>query len=50
MTYVWVATALVEERSATFKSAASTSSRHSRSRSNRHAHSKLSTIQEEVKP
>jgi hypothetical protein len=48
MAYVRVATALVEEWSATSKSAASTSSRHSRSRSNRPAHSKLPTIQEEV--
>jgi hypothetical protein len=43
MAYLRVATALVEERSA-----ASSSSRHSRSRSNRPAHSKLPTIQEEV--
>jgi hypothetical protein len=48
MADVRVATALVEEESATSKSAASTSSRHSRSRSNQPAHSKLSTIQEEV--
>jgi hypothetical protein len=48
MAYVWVATAMVEERSAASKSATSTSSRHSRSRSNRPAHSKLPTIQEEV--
>jgi hypothetical protein len=48
MAYVRVATALVEEKSATSKSAASTSSRHSRSRSNRPAHSRLPTIQEEV--
>jgi hypothetical protein len=48
MAYVRVATTLVEERSATSKSAASTSSRHSRSRSNRPAHSKLPTTQEEV--
>jgi hypothetical protein len=34
MAYLRVATALVEERSAASKSAASTSSRHSRSRSN----------------
>jgi hypothetical protein len=47
-THVQVATALVEEKSATSKSAASTSSRHSRSRPNRHAHSRLPTIQEEV--
>jgi hypothetical protein len=39
--YVRVATTLVEEKSAMFKSAASTSSRHSRSRSNRPAHSRL---------
>jgi hypothetical protein len=48
MAYVRVATALVEERSTTSKSAASTSSRHSHSRSNGPAHSKLPTIQEEV--
>jgi hypothetical protein len=42
--YVRVATALLEEKWAASKSAASTSSRHSRSRSNRPAHSKLSTI------
>jgi hypothetical protein len=43
MAHVRVATALVE-KSATSKSAASTSSRHSRSISNRPAHSKLPTI------
>jgi hypothetical protein len=48
MAYLRVATALVEERSAASKSVASTSSRHSRSQSNRPAHSKLPTIQEEV--
>jgi hypothetical protein len=48
MAYVQVAIALVEERSATSKSVSSTSSWHSRSRSNRPAHSKLPTIQEEV--
>jgi hypothetical protein len=48
MAHVRVTTALVEEKSATSKSAASTSSRHSCSRSNRPAHSKLPTIQEEV--
>jgi hypothetical protein len=48
MAHVWVATALVEEKSAVSKSAASTSSRHSRSRSNRLVHSRLPTIQEEV--
>jgi hypothetical protein len=48
MAYVWVATALVEERSATSKLAASTSSRHLRNRSNRPTHKKLPTIQEEV--
>jgi hypothetical protein len=48
MAYIRVATALVEERSAASKSAASTLSRHSRSRSNRPAHIKLPTIQEEV--
>jgi hypothetical protein len=48
MAYLRVATALVEERSAASKSAASTSNRHSRRRSNRPAHSKLPTIQEEV--
>jgi hypothetical protein len=46
--YVWVAIALVEEKSAASKSAASTSSRHSCSRSNRHEHSRRPTIQEEV--
>jgi hypothetical protein len=44
MAYVRVATALVEERSATYKSATSTSSWHSRNRSNRPAPSKLPTI------
>jgi hypothetical protein len=44
MAYVWVATALVEEKSASFKSAISTSSQHSRSRSNWRAHSRLPTI------
>jgi hypothetical protein len=48
MAYIRVTTALVEERSAASKSAASTLSRHSRSRSDRSAHSKLPTIQEEV--
>jgi hypothetical protein len=48
MANVQVATALVEEGSAVSKSAASTSSQHSRSRSNRFAHIKLLTIQEEV--
>jgi hypothetical protein len=48
MAYVRVAIALVEEKSAASKSAASTSSWYSRSRSNRHAHSRLPTIQEEV--
>jgi hypothetical protein len=48
MAYLRVATALVEERSTVSKSAASTSSQHSRSRSNRPTHSKLRTIQEEV--
>jgi hypothetical protein len=48
MTHIRVATALVEEKSAASKSAASTSSRHSCSRSNWHVHSKLPTIQEEV--
>jgi hypothetical protein len=48
MAYIQVATTLVEERSAASKSAASTSSRHSRNRSNQPAHSKLPTIQEEV--
>jgi hypothetical protein len=48
MAYIRVAAALVEEMSATSKSAASTSSRHSRSRSNRPAHSRLPMIQEEV--
>jgi hypothetical protein len=44
LAYVRVATTLVEERSAMSKSATSTSSRHSRSRSNRPAHSMLPTI------
>jgi hypothetical protein len=48
MAYLRVARALVEERSATSKSAASSSSRHWCSRSNRPAHSKLPIIQEEV--
>jgi hypothetical protein len=48
MTYLRVATPLVKEKSAASKSAASTSSQHSRSRSNRYAHRKLPTIQEEV--
>jgi hypothetical protein len=48
MAYVWVATALVEEKSVASKSAASTSSRHSHSRSNQPAHRRLPTIQEEV--
>jgi hypothetical protein len=39
-----IATALVEEKSTTSKSAASTSSWHSRSRSNRPTHRKLPTI------
>jgi hypothetical protein len=43
-----IATTLVEERRMASKSVASTSSRQSRSRSNRPAHSKLPTIQEEV--
>jgi hypothetical protein len=48
MAYLWVATALVEEKSAASKSTASSSSQHSRSRSNQPAHSKLPTIQEGV--
>jgi hypothetical protein len=48
MTYLRVAMALVEEKSATAKSVASSSSLHSRSRSNRPAHSNLPTIQQEV--
>jgi hypothetical protein len=48
MAYVWVATALVEEKSAASKSTASMSSWHSLSRSNLPAHSRLPTIQEEV--
>jgi hypothetical protein len=44
MAHVRVATALVEEKSAMSKSAASTSSRHSRSRSGQPVHSKLRTI------
>jgi hypothetical protein len=48
MAHVWVATALEEEKSVASKSAASTSSRHSCSRSNRPVHSRLPTIQEEV--
>jgi hypothetical protein len=48
MAHVRIATALVEEKSAVSKSAASMSSRHSRIRSNQHAHCRLPTIQEEV--
>jgi hypothetical protein len=48
MAYVRAATALVEERSATSKSVASVSSHHWCCQSNRPAHSKLPTIQEEV--
>jgi hypothetical protein len=48
MAYVRVAIALVEERRAASKSAASTSSWNSRNQSNQPAHSKLPTIQEEV--
>jgi hypothetical protein len=48
MAYVRVATALVEEKSAASKSAASTSCRHSCNRSNHPAHSRLPTILEEV--
>jgi hypothetical protein len=48
VTLVRVATTSVEEKSEMSKSAASTSSRHSRSRSNQFAHSRLPTIQEEV--
>jgi hypothetical protein len=48
MAYLQVATALVEEKSVASKSMASTLIWHSRSRSNRPAHSKLPTIQEEV--
>jgi hypothetical protein len=48
MAYLWVATVLVEERSAASKSTTFSLSEHSRSRSNRLAHSKLPTIQEEV--
>jgi hypothetical protein len=48
MAYVQVATTLVEEKGTTSHFATSTSSRYSRSRSNRPAHSKLPTIQEEV--
>jgi hypothetical protein len=44
MAHVWVATALVEKKSAASKSVASTLSRHSRSQSNQPAHSKLPTI------
>jgi hypothetical protein len=44
MAYLRVATALVEEKSVASKSTASTSSQHSRSRSNRPALSKLPTI------
>jgi hypothetical protein len=44
MAYVRVATTLVEEKSVASKSVASTSSWHSRSRSNRPAHSRLLTI------
>jgi hypothetical protein len=48
MAYLRVATALVEGKSVASRSATSTSSWHSCSRSNRPAHSKLPTIQEEV--
>jgi hypothetical protein len=48
MAHVRMDTTLVEEKSAASKSSASTSSRHSRNRSNRPAHSRLPTIQEEV--
>jgi hypothetical protein len=48
MAYLRVATALVEEKSAAAKSVASTSSHHSRSRSNQPAHTNLLPIQEEV--
>jgi hypothetical protein len=48
MAYLRVATTLVEEKSVASKSAASSWSRHSRSSSNRPAHNKLHTIQEEV--
>jgi hypothetical protein len=48
MAYLRVATTLVEEKSATSKSAAFSSIRHSRNRSNRHVHNRLPTIQEEV--
>jgi hypothetical protein len=48
MAYLRVATALVEEKSMTSKSTTSSSSRHSLSQSNRPAHIKLPTIQEEV--
>jgi hypothetical protein len=48
VTLVRVSTTSVEEKSEMSKSAASTSSRHSRSRSNQFAHSRLPTIQEEV--
>jgi hypothetical protein len=44
MAYVRVATALMEDKSVASKSAAPTSSRHSRSRSYRPAHSRLPTI------
>jgi hypothetical protein len=44
MAYLRVATALVERKSATSNLVASTSSRHSHSRSNRPTHSKLPTI------
>jgi hypothetical protein len=48
MAHIRVATSLVEEKSAASKSAASTSRRHSRSRSSQPAHSRLPTIEEEV--
>jgi hypothetical protein len=48
MAYLRVATALVEERSVASKSAASTSSRHLHSQSDRPAHNKLPTIQKEI--
>jgi hypothetical protein len=48
MAHVRITTALVDEKSVASKSAASTSSRHSHSRSNLPAHSRLPMIQEEV--
>jgi hypothetical protein len=48
MAYLQVYTTLVEEKSVASESAASSSTRHSRIRSNGPAHNKLPTIQEDV--